>query len=38
LTADGDEAPCTLPLDWLRERVAFMDLKTARQWCNAHDQ
>jgi hypothetical protein len=31
-TEDGDEAPCTLLLDWVRERVTFMDLNAARQW------
>ena len=24
LTEDGDEAPCTLPLDWVKEHVTFM--------------
>jgi Domain of unknown function (DUF3846) len=31
-TEDGDEAPCTLPLDWVKDRVTFMDLAAARQW------
>jgi Domain of unknown function (DUF3846) len=31
-TEDGGEAPCTLLLDWVRERVTFMDLNAARQW------
>jgi hypothetical protein len=31
-TDDGDEAPATLPLDWVRERVTFMDLQAAREW------
>jgi hypothetical protein len=35
-TDDGGEAPCTLPLDWVKERVTFMDLEAARQWCRAH--
>ena len=35
-TDDGGEAPCTLPLDWVKERVTFMDLKAAHQWCQAH--
>jgi hypothetical protein len=35
-TDDGGEAPCTLLLDWVKERVAFMDLEAARQWCRAH--
>jgi hypothetical protein len=29
---EGGEAPCTLPLDWVKERVAFMDLQAAREW------
>jgi len=32
----GDEVPCTLPLDWVRERVTFMDLAEARAWCRSH--
>jgi hypothetical protein len=35
-TDDGDEAPCTLPLDWVKERVTFMDLNDVRQWCRSH--
>jgi hypothetical protein len=35
-TDDGYEAPCTLSLDWVKERVTFMDLETARQWCREH--
>ena len=35
-TDDGDEAPCTLPLDWVEDRVTFMDLVAARQWARAH--
>lgn len=35
-TDDGDEAPCTLSLDWVKERVSFMDLHAARQWCRSH--
>ena len=35
-TDDGDEAPCTLPLDWVKQRVTFMDLNAARQWCRSH--
>ncbi len=31
-TENGDEAPCTLLLDWVKERVTFMDLAAARQW------
>ena len=31
-TEDGDEAPCTLLLDWVKDRVTFMDLAAARQW------
>jgi Domain of unknown function (DUF3846) len=36
-TEDGDEAPCTLPLDWVKERVTFMDLAAARLWASTHD-
>ena len=35
-TDDGGEAPCTLSLDWVKERVTFMDVEAARQWCRAH--
>jgi Domain of unknown function (DUF3846) len=35
-TEDGDEAPCTLALDWVKERVTFMDLAAAREWCRSH--
>ena len=35
-TGDGGEAPCTLSLHWVKERVTFMDLEAARQWCQAH--
>jgi hypothetical protein len=35
-TEDGEEAPCTLALDWVKERVTFMDLDAARQWRPAH--
>jgi hypothetical protein len=35
-TDDGGEAPCSLPLHWVKERVTFMDLEAARQWCRAH--
>jgi Domain of unknown function (DUF3846) len=34
-TEDGDEAPCTLALDWVRERVTFMDLAAARDWARS---
>ena len=34
-TDDGGEAPCTLLLDWVIERVTFMDLEAARQWCRS---
>ena len=34
-TEDGGEAPCTIPLDWVKERVTFMDLAAARAWCRA---
>jgi hypothetical protein len=35
-TDDGGEAPCTLSLDWVKERVTFMNLEAAHQWCRAH--
>jgi hypothetical protein len=35
-TDDGDEAACTLSLDWVKERVSFMDLIAVRQWCWSH--
>jgi hypothetical protein len=35
-TGDGDEAPCTLSLDWVQQRVTFMDLAAARLWCQSH--
>jgi hypothetical protein len=35
-TDDGDEAACTLSLDWVKERVTFLDLAAALQWCRAH--
>jgi hypothetical protein len=31
-TGDGDEAPCALPLEWVKERVTFMDLQAVREW------
>jgi hypothetical protein len=31
-TGDGDEAACTLSLDWVKERVTFMDLQDVREW------
>ena len=34
-TEDGDEAPCTLPLDWVKESVTFMDLAGARDWARS---
>ncbi|MGH7103042.1 MAG: DUF3846 domain-containing protein [Acetobacteraceae bacterium] len=36
LTGDGDEAPCTLPLEWVAERVSFMDLPAVRCWARRH--
>ena len=36
-TDDGDEAPCTLPVDWVKERVRFMDIIAVRHWARAHD-
>lgn len=35
-TDDGGEAPCTLSLDWVQERVTFMDLHAAYQWSRSH--
>jgi hypothetical protein len=35
-TEDGDEAPCTLLLDWVKDRVTFMDLAAAREWSRSH--
>jgi hypothetical protein len=35
-TDDGGEAACTLALDWVDERVRFMDLIAVRQWCQSH--
>ena len=32
----ADEAPCTLPLEWVKERVTFMDLAAVGQWCRSH--
>src|SRR6516165_9985592 len=38
-TDDGHEADCTLPLDWVTERVTFMDLQAVREWvANEPDQ
>ncbi len=36
-TDDGDEAPCTLSLDWAKARVKFMDVIAVRQWARDHD-
>lgn len=36
LSDDGEEAPCTLPLDWVTDRVTFMDLAAVRQWSWSH--
>ena len=36
LTRGGNEAPCTLALDWVKDRVTFMDLAAVRQWCRSH--
>jgi hypothetical protein len=38
LTDDGDEAPCTLPLAWVEERVRFMHLAAVRRWARDHDR
>jgi hypothetical protein len=37
-TGNGDEAPCRLPLEWVKERVTFMDFYAVRRWCQDHDQ
>jgi hypothetical protein len=37
LTDDGDEAPCTLSLAWVKERVRFMDVAAVRRWARDHD-
>src|ERR1700730_4579070 len=31
-TRDGDEAPATLSVDWVKGRVTFMDLQAVREW------
>ena len=31
-TDDGHEAPATLPLEWVKERVTFMDVQAVREW------
>jgi hypothetical protein len=36
LTEEGEEAPCTLPLEWIAERVSFMDLPAVRRWVCRH--
>jgi hypothetical protein len=33
----ADEAPCTLSVDRVKERVTFMDLAAVRAWCRTHD-
>jgi uncharacterized protein DUF3846 len=35
-TEDTFQAPCTLPLDWVKDRVTFMDLIAAHLWFRAH--
>ena len=35
-TDDGGEAPCSLPLDWVKENVTFMDLPAVREWACMH--
>jgi hypothetical protein len=35
-TDDGDEAACTLPLEWVSERLTFMDLAAVGHWCRSH--
>ena len=36
-TDDGDEAPCTLPLEWVKERVTFMDGLDVLLWARRSD-
>lgn len=36
LTGEGEEAPCTLPLEWVAERVSFLDLHAVRCWARRH--
>ena len=36
-THDGDEAPATLPLDWVKERIAFMDVRAVHRWIDQHE-
>jgi Domain of unknown function (DUF3846) len=36
-TDDGDEAPCTLSLDRVKERVQFMDVIAVGRWARDHD-
>jgi hypothetical protein len=31
-TKDGDDAPCTLSLDWVKRRVTFMDVPAVQLW------
>ena len=35
-TDDGFEAPCALSLDWVKERVTFMDWLSALLWARCH--
>jgi Domain of unknown function (DUF3846) len=35
-TDEGDEAPCSLPLEWVKERVRFMDGLSVLQWTRSH--
>jgi hypothetical protein len=34
---EGNEAPCTLPLDWVKDRVEFMDVREALAWAERHE-
>jgi hypothetical protein len=34
-TDDGDEAACTLALEWVKDRVTFMDLAAAHHWARS---
>jgi Domain of unknown function (DUF3846) len=37
-TPEGDEAPCGLPLDWVSQRVSFMDREAVRVWASDHHE
>jgi hypothetical protein len=35
LTEDGEEASCTLSLEWVAERVSFMDVHAVQCWARS---